>query len=367
METLPTTHEAENSREHIDEASLRAIGDKTVRAAWLDRSERARSLTGSEVNPISGKGNIATHGYQGGYQVTEIPIALPIASRDSLDQNDSDRLRKWSDMDESERELYGYDTRAETSIAFDNLKPEVKQTLLANRSFEIQAKSNDAAEIAKASERNLTRVKTGTILRPTDVTHATRPENLLKILENGVLAGELLGEDAALDKFPYNLDVSSIPSNVDQYQVSYADVMSQANFHAGGNIMLVLDRSETSTDFNNEVIGTVGDRHENHRLIFGGVPSTEIAAICISPVDEHSINPAKALHDAHQTALQVIDQVLHRGQYIPVLDHKGNLVLTAEEFTQRRESGDYGNFTKEVFIDRAEQEIEIPAAPAGMF
>ncbi len=329
-----------------------------IQAPWLVNSEAARDVvsTGASQAGSPLEGNIHTMGYQEGYQVTEIPTALPIAQRSNRMPEDANTLRRWSDMSTDEKGMYTDTSNNAESIPFNALKPEAKQTMLAHRLFEVNARSADQGEIASASERNRLRVESGAIMQPTDLAHATKPEHLSSILSTGLVAGELLGTGSdgsapKADRYGFNLDLSTVPESAADPE-QYVDTMGNISRQAG--VVLIVDRSPQSTDYQNEV-GSDKFKEGTHRLIFGGVPSTEVAALAIHPPVSES---GEAAHNAKQDRLASINAVLEHGQYIPVIDEHGQLALSYDDFVNRRENHQYGDFVRQEYVD--DEAVTIP-------
>lgn len=333
----------------------------TQSAPWHRQSEASRRTASSNASSVRtpAYGNIHTMGEQTGYAVDTIPTALPIKERATPNSEDQLTSRKWSDMDMDEKALYGNGIDKDSdSILFESLKPEAKQAVLAKRLFEIQSLSKDEVKISSSSERNRVRVERGELLVSSDLTHSTSVENLSSILEQGLLAGELLGESGngrpKADRFPFNLDLGELPDGIENYSENYAALMKDT--HRYGELSIVLDRSQDAIDFDNEV-RPLPAPDDGHRLIFGGLPSTEIAAICVLPSQSRT---EKSEHDAKEATRLTVDAVVRHGQYIPVLNQDGNLALTFDEFRVRRNEADFDTRSREVFVDDELDRITLP-------
>lgn len=333
------------------------VGEAALRQAdWLRNSEASR-----RVRDMAGRTGVTAAGYQEGYEVNAVPDALPIGWREHRVGDDGDRMRPWGDMSEDERALYVDPSNAATlegdAVPFDQLLPEVQQTLLARRLFDIHSKSQDPQEIQAATERNTKRVHDNEVFQPGDLAHTTTSDALPHILQTGLIARELLGEEkhhGTAVNWPYNAHftrLETIPTGPIE-KSDYNKLLATTDRYAN-DICLIVDRSSPGvTDIGREIDPTSTSMGiQGHTLVFGGVPSTEIAAICVLPPPETLKNAnGQGEHTAQQAKLSAIDTVLAHGQYIAVFDHEGNLALTRQEFDQRRAAGDYGNFVAEPFV-----------------
>ena len=302
-------------------SQLKALADGDT-ALWRINHEYARLLVG-EVGEIS---------FLDDYIIDAIPMSLP--RKDIGGQlADVPNPVSFSTMDVETRKLIlsqefidsHPDLMAVAEIGFNDLTSDTQDTLLAYRLYESIATTRDPSEQERASTRNKAFAEAGEYWHTGDLAHATSSVgNLRQILLSGILCGETIGAASARDSYPFNVDTVVVSDRIMGYEGHSARLDGLANSYFG-NIVLVMHRTPEVTDFGKELEGGM---NEDHRLIFGAVPGTEISAIMLRGYDE-------GLAD------QVIDSIVGSGIYIPVVNQQGRTILTYEEYQTKRADGNY--------------------------
>lgn len=343
--TLPNHQEAARFVVDAIDALEREVAALEDTHSWHQRSEAARNVESGLSNVGSKTGtSVGEIGYQDSYNVSKIPIALPLPGYEA----GLSTFRDWKDMSDDEKRMYGPVNRGET-IAFDDLSPESKQTMLTNRIFEVESKSNNPDEMSLATQACLDRLNHQEVIRAGDYLHSSNARSLADILDKGLLAGEATGKkaDGSLprsDTFPYNLDLSGSA----EMGIEPGSKLDLAKTNRGyGDIVLVVDRSEGATDYGNEVAAP----EKGHKLIFGGIPSTEIRSIHLQPPQ---MEDAKSLHDYTESRNETIHALVAHGQYIPVFDDRGELSLSSDEFEARIKTQAKGPYVRQEYVGSTE-------------
>ncbi|PID99602.1 hypothetical protein CSA80_00260 [Candidatus Saccharibacteria bacterium] len=274
------------------------------------------------------------------YTVSGIPTALPVSSRDELHDNDTITFMPFADMTDEEKHLWidpaalveNPSLLSASEVPFDSLKPDARSAFLAYRLFAAIALSRSPEEIDKASEANKSYAENRSPLELGDLVHATESaQNLRSILLSGILCGEAIGPASQKDIYPYNVDTVVVSPTVMEAE-NFAGRVRALKNGGHGSICIVLHRTPESTDFGKETKGGV---IVDHRLVFGAIPSTEINAIVLRAANSE-------LQDA------VIDSIVDHGMYVPVYDEEEKLLLSYEDYVQRREDGNYNAVQPEV-------------------
>jgi hypothetical protein len=273
-------------------------------------------------------GEIGSTGFQDGMVVKNIPLSLPVAagSQAKYDQvSQAMEYTKFANLDVSERRMAGrFDgmsdevVMAMTEVPFGMLAPEIQSACLAQRLFEVLGRSQSALEHEKATQRNIKFAEEGDWFRQGDLIHSTRPGYLPRILSYGMLAGEVTGFGGAKDSYPYNLDTLQISGSVASI-VGHREKLNALENGAYGAVCLVMQRNPESLYYGEEFQGGYSG---NHRLILGGMPSTEVSAILLR-------DPQAGV------AEEVIGNVIDAQMYIPVVDGDGTLLLSYEQYEQK--------------------------------
>jgi hypothetical protein len=188
---------------------------------------------------------------------------------------------------------------------------------LFSKSKDVVSRDNNGAKNSRSVDRGEVFWTAG------DLVHSTGAGALSDILATGVLTTELLGDGsrAESDSSPLLADFTEITSSGTYDEVNgnglYTAGMSMEQKMRDG-IIVKFRRDIGSTDFGEEEAYTVTD---GHRVIFGGLPATEISGI---QLDSTSVD----------TEL-VITTIVESGMYVPVYDTEDNLLFTEEEFAIR--------------------------------
>lgn len=342
------------------------VGDGTRAESWHIRSENSqRAVTASHIHPGQTlEGTIGADGHQHGYVVDSVPVAMPLPGSE-----DAPRHLAIGDMNPYERELFGISSDR-PAVKFQNLNPDVKYSLLASRTYGIEATSRDANERSLAVQKNLERLSEGVVVKPGDYLHGLNINGLRKKLVTGITAGELgrdiAGQQPQLDRYPYNLDVWDA-TTIDAIGPN-GELKTNKALQSYGDIIAVIDRSEGNTDVGNEVAFEGEDKglQDGHKLIFGGVPATEVRALHMQANAESNPAMRRALDEHRQAQLQEVkNTLLLEGFYIPLYDGEGNLALTPDEYAAMRQSGELFELGT-AQVDE-EPRIEVPIPDFGAF
>lgn len=343
------------------------VGDGTRAESWHIRSENSQHAVPASHIHVGGEaleGTIGADGHQYGYVVDSVPIAMPLPNSE-----DAPRHLLIGDMNPAEKELFGISNN-DTSVDFQSLGSDVKYSLLASRTYDIEATSRDANERSLAVQKNLERLSEGVVVKPGDYLHGLNINGLRKKLVTGITAGELgrdvAGQQPQLDRYPYNLDVWDA-TTIDAIGPN-GELKTNKALQSYGDIIAVIDRSEGNTDVGNEVAFEGEDKglQDGHKLIFGGVPATEVRALHMQANTESDPVMQKVLGEHRQAQLQEVkNTLLLEGFYIPVYDGDGNLALAPDEYAAMRQSGKLFELQRSQ-VDRGLR-VEVPIPDFGAF
>lgn len=288
------------------------------------------------------------HGSISPYTIDSIPMSLP-NNRDTYDPklDGEDRVfKRIGDMSRGERDMLMSPeavTRVEggEKVFFNDLNECARLTFLSRRLFETIGKSRSAELKAGANRRNRERYESG--LGPWSnegLVHATRGVGSFRqILNTGMMCGETLGLEGKKDRYPYNVDLVAMSQDVLTQESFGEKVNALKNTHYG-NILMTLYRGEESTDYLRD---TKGGMNDDHRLVFGGVPATEIESIILRGAPE-------------QQKTSVIASVVENDFYIPVYDTDGTLLLDPSQYDLLREDGNFNAVKPEILDTSFKQE-----------
>lgn len=157
--------------------------------------------------------------------------------------------------------------------------------------------------------------------------HGAAIDHIDAMLLNGNLPGQVLGADTELKNFPFHTDFirfdrdngTSLQKMISEHRISIygSDQRHGGGLGTSGQMFFVYDRNnatyEVGKDYEPEKYGW-----DNHRLVLGGMPSTETSAII--------------LRNASKTSAKAIASVVENGFYIPIYDFAMNLIFTPEDF-----------------------------------
>ncbi len=260
------------------------------------------------------------------YMVDSVPLSLPRQDIDNL-SDDIPSPTRIIDMDADQRSmvlLEGLDVKDDAEVRFNDLKPEFRESVLAYRLYEAIAKTRDEQEKQIASRRNVEIANQESFMLKGDLIHGTSDlVSFRQILQSGLVCGEFIGSKAKHDATPIGVDFSELSEDAMLEEDIYHKLISIGNTMYGP-IYCVLRRDRESTDFGREV--SANRVSENHKTIFGAVPSTEISTIIVTEEDYIK---------------GVIDNVVENGFYVPVIDDAGTIRLTPERYEELRIDGNY--------------------------
>jgi hypothetical protein len=296
------------------------------------------------LNMEIAKWAIKDEAYHGGMMVDHIPTSLPVSRNLRGDELDhalatGEMLVPLRDMTVEEKRnwlkvegMTDEEVAAIHTIAFNDLQEGTQQTALAYRLFETIETSRSERMRQQASERNATFALAGAdVWHEGMLTHYTQHEGARASLINGNLAGEMVGFKSQADRFPYNVDFVAANDEVLAHE-THAERLEALASRSYGPIAMHYRRDPGSFRQGEEfaVPETFGGQH---RLLFGGIPATEVSAMSVR--EEHLITPLK--HD-----------LVRAGLYVPLLDNDGKLVFSPAEYQLMREDRNYDRVRPEV-------------------
>lgn len=342
--------------------------------SWRQRSiDSEHGAPSSQVAYIQ-EGNIGADGYQHGYKVDSIPVAFPL----NTESKDTILYRDISDMTTEEKDMYGVDRSVDNGTTpFQNLDPATKQSLLTARILELESISQNVEARTAAMKENIKRTERGIIAEQTDYLHGFSAKHIKDLLNEGLVAGELKGsrydQGPSLDTYPYNLDLWDGKGVGAINPDGTLNVVDEVN--KWGECIAIVDRSKNSTDKDNEVSFEDGEgMHGSHRVIFGGVPSTEVRGVYMQPIPKDTNEYMRAAIEPLQreNLSNIKNTIVAEGFYIPVYDSDGTLALSYDEYKIRRDNSDYNEAKTAIEITTqsategtTETELTVPDLPFG--
>ena len=215
----------------------------------------------------------------------------------------------------------------------------LKQTIEQSRSDERKQYANDRNRVLKSVNQL---AEEGVML------HGTSGDSLFKMLANGNLPGESIGEKAEKDFFPFHtdfikLDREYITKRKGDFtkclQENHAYNFAGGSWRTGGSksdgVILFYNRNkefdiyEPDKEFDN--IPDASNDHWHQHLMLGGMPSTEISGIVV-------------LDSVPQERIaQIKEAIVLNGFYIPLYNKKGDCIFdefdtdTAEGYESLRD------------------------------
>lgn len=194
---------------------------------------------------------------------------------------------------------------------------------------QILIRMNEAKIKTDLRNRRLVQSLDGFKLKDYDLMKGVGEEYIEKILQNGSVAKEYLGQLADSDSTPFDTDVAMIdPANGEnRFDLAYRTASGY-----GGLIFVIKDRGqfqitipkqkEITTD-KMELFKT-GRVNNSHYGIRTGFPTTEVDYMIAS----------KNLTDNKSQLEKIFINLAQNGYYIPVIDGEKKLLLTPEKFDQ---------------------------------
>ncbi len=190
--------------------------------------------------------------------------------------------------------------------------------------------SRDSEAKQQADQRNRATVRQ--TLTPGGLyLHGTAIDVMDPILLNGNLPKQIIGTTAITGKnFPFHTDFIRFDQPQGGSQTLKEMILgSRINIYGGldertigqlgesGQIFFVYDRNQPTAYEGDKDFEPQGG-WENHRIILGGMPSTEISAVI--------------LREPAATFAKAVNAISENGFYIPIYDLEGNLLLTPQQF-----------------------------------
>jgi hypothetical protein len=298
------------------------------------------------VNLEIAKWAIEGEAYHKGMVVDEIPVGLPVSDRlndetlhevlsgsllQSIKDMSVEEKRMWLDVDGLDDDAVS----AIESIEFERLREDTRETALGYRLFETIETSRSERMRQQASERNADFAYSGAdVWEPGMLTHFTQPEGARIGLINGNLAGEIIGIGGGADSYPYNVDFVVANEEVLSGN-SHRERLDMLGSSAWGPIGLHYRRGPGSFR-QGEEFEAPGGFKDQHRLLFGGIPATEISAMTVR--EPGLVDRLKG-------------DLVNAGLYVPILDYEGGLVFSPDEYRDMRTDRNYDRVKPEV-VDR---------------
>lgn len=161
--------------------------------------------------------------------------------------------------------------------------------------------------------------------------HGTAVDSLGAVLLNGNLPRQVLGVDAALKNFPFHTDFigftqkpgenKTLGQFINEHKrlgIYGTDQRHGGKFGAAGQVFLLYDRDQAL--YQREIDYDAGHGGwENHKIILGGMPSSEITGI--------------KLRQPQTTFETVKRAVVENGFYVPIYDYDNDkLIFTPEDY-----------------------------------
>ena len=217
-----------------------------------------------------------------------------------------DNLQEVSDNDIAEME----------GFVFKNLTTEYKKKALEYFLKQTIEQSRDDKRKRYADNRNKILKSVNQLAEEGVMLHGTAASNLSKIITNGNLPGESVGEKSEKDFFPFHTDfikldkgyITEKDSNFttclqENHAYRFAEGvnrwLSVGESNSGGMVLLYnrnkeFDIYEPDKEFDN--IPDASNDHWHQHLMLGGIPSTEISGIVVlNDVSEEHIEQMKEI------------------------------------------------------------------------
>ncbi len=261
-------------------------------------------------------------------EVKRLPTSLPLRSTttyrpEAISYASGPELRELLGLYGLSESKLGEIEAAGWKVALSDLPADLQHTVLSAYLYEAITRSRDLEIRSQAEQRN-SEIDSSAVWQHGSLHHFTNPETLYAILQNGLLPGELVIDHMRPDSFPFNLDVVEATAEVLK-EPDHASRISKLASHGYGALGIHILRPEGTYREGEEF--AVGSNYSGqHRLIAGGLPSTEIAGLTLS--------------DTTQLPL-LRNAILESGFYIPVFDTSGTLIFTYEEYQSVRRDMNY--------------------------
>lgn len=293
--------------------------------------ETARRMHGTEL-----------HGSTSNYPLTEITtsegvmtVAQLVANHRAAKTRNPEELTKLEEMVDDSKTLEELIDGERQVIPFSKLHGMWKEQIFRHylrQSIEL-TRSMDVKQQSDARHRREAKAKleaSGVYL------HGTAIDNIDAILLNGNLPSTVLGADPGWDvkNFPFHSEFIRFDRTAESgtlrefIENSRLGIYGSSQRHGGtlgdvGQVFLVYDRNNTNYEVGKDCTPEQGG-WPNHRIMLGGMPSTEISAII--------------LRDPSATATKAMASIVENGFYIPLYDFDMNLIWTPQQFDEYRKA-----------------------------
>lgn len=169
--------------------------------------------------------------------------------------------------------------------------------------------------------------------------HGSAIDYLDSILLNGNLSGEVLTRGVDQKNFPFHAEFIRFERNDGDTPLSEMitsherlTIYGTSSRHGGmmgdqGQMFYLYDRTHTDYEKGKDCEPTEGG-WPGHRIVLGGVPSTEVTGIILRYPDA--------------TLQRAITAIVENGFYIPLYDLQGNLLFTSEQYDQHQKDWNLG-------------------------
>lgn len=298
------------------------------------------------------------------YEDINLPVEIP-AHVPGLPEN-----LQWGNLSREQRKRllkrYAHDRTLDRDVVRVDDLNEIGRVIITRTVLkEVIRRSKDGQEKQRADERNRGISSTGIgELRIGDLMHGTDVGNLSAVLAGGDRAGEFLGFDQKGDVTPLGADFSQVlevdaggsfnytdaeslkrlnPEGLRQIfrenpfkAIYFASIASQygarplehftsqdAKSGAYSGVTLIFDRQRPDAFLKG--MEYQGHMREHHKLVFVGLPATEISGIIVNG-------------GAEETTAKARGEIVANGFYIPIYDLEGRLIFSPEEYDQVRNS-----------------------------
>ncbi len=221
------------------------------------------------------------------------------------------------------------------AVPFCKLRGGYKRLVFRYYLKEILNRSQDNILKQECDKRNKQEVKDKLDFQPGDFVHGSAVDNIEPFLHWGNLPKEALGEKAQVDSYPFHSDFSYL---TEQYLLAKSgDVKNilegsrsenygqTGSLGADGQVFYLYKREKADWEKGKSYFAGSESGHpiENHALMLGGMPSSEISAIILR-------NPDKTIE-------RVKEAILDNGFYTPLYDLGGNLLFLASDYEKARD------------------------------
>jgi len=213
------------------------------------------------------------------------------------------------------------------SIPFKDLSDTAKKLVFRDfiRRTIIDSRDEHFKKITDKRNREIVKENKKLFFKEGMYLHGSAIDFLDSVLLNGNLPREALGETASTDAFPFHVDFSRLTRDfINKFKGNISDIISaslsssygfEGKYDSKGQIFYLYPRpSERRWEQNIDYQAA----QEDHGLILGGMPSTEILGIILN-------DPETTLEIAKR-------RIVENGFYIPLYNREGDLIFPPEEY-----------------------------------